>query len=184
MKPNTIVLVLFIALAAFGLGFLLNKPTNNDDISYPALLNARLLESIDSDAAETQTTSIKDKLDKLTLVNFWATWCAPCRHEMPMFESVFQRSQASENGFTIIGVTIDSVEKAVPMLNSMGITYPIVFAENTGMDLMAVVGNAQGLLPYSLLLNDKGQVLEQKYGRLSENDIDEWLAKYLEQLNQ
>ena len=53
------------------------------------------------------------------------------------------------------------------MLNSMGITYPIVYAENTGMELMSVVGNTQGLLPYSLLLDAQGQVLEQKYGQIS-----------------
>ena len=178
MKSNTIVLVLIIALAAFGLGFALNTPTVSDDVSYPALLNARLLETTSADGADTQATSIKDKLTQLTLVNFCATWCAPCRHEMPMFESVFQRSQANNDGFTIVGVTIDSVEKAIPMLNSMGITYPIVYAENTGMELMSVVGNTQGLLPYSLLLDAQGQVLEQKYGQVSEGDIDAWLAKH------
>ena len=64
MKSNTIVLVLIIALAAFGLGFALNTPTVNEDVSYPALLNARLLETTSVDGADTQTTSIKDKLEQ------------------------------------------------------------------------------------------------------------------------
>ncbi|NNC99867.1 MAG: TlpA family protein disulfide reductase, partial [Gammaproteobacteria bacterium] len=113
----------------------------------------------------------------LTLVNFWASWCAPCRQEMPVFEAMVR--SAGQRGFQVIGVAIDSPEKAQPMLDSMDISYPILYAEQTGIELMAAVGNPQGLLPYSLLLNQQGEVLEQVLGRIHEEDIVDWLQEYL-----
>jgi peroxiredoxin len=82
-------------------------------------------------------------------------------------------------GFQVIGIAIDSPEKAQPMLDSMGITYPILYAEQTGMLLMEASGNPQGLLPYSLLLDSKGRVLEQRLGKIHEQDISIWIEQYL-----
>lgn len=178
MKPATLSLIVLISLAAFVLGIAINSPNASDDISHTALLNARLLETNSTDA-EPQTTTIQDKLGDLTVVNFWATWCAPCRHEMPMFQSMFDKMRTNDKSFVIIGVTIDSIDKAIPMLDSMGINYPIVYAELTGNELMAAVGNPQGLLPYTLVLDKKGRVIEQKIGRVHEEDVLAWIDAYL-----
>lgn len=93
-----------------------------------------------------------------------------------MFE-MFYRLHENED-FTILGVAIDSPETARPMLDSMDITYPILYAEKSGMDLMARVGNAQGFLPYTILLNAQGEVLEVKIGRVHEADLQQWWSDY------
>jgi len=111
--------------------------------------------------------------EKLTLVNFWASWCAPCREEMPLFQSVY--NAANSQGFQVIGVAIDNYENAKPMLDSMGITYPILYAELTGMEVMNSSGNPQGLLPYSLILDSNGEIVEQVLGLVHEKQMVDWL---------
>ena len=61
------------------------------------------------------------------------------------------------------------------MLDSMGITYPILYAELTGMEVMSSSGNPQGLLPYSLILDSDGKIVEQVLGLVHEKQIVDWL---------
>jgi len=173
MSANNRVLITFIAITAFVIGAAINSARVSDDIDSQAMLNAQLDENgVLGEGSVSR--SIKSKLGKLTLVNFWASWCAPCREEMPIFETMYRA--ASANGFQVVGVAIDSVEKAQPMLDSMDITYPILYAEQTGMAVMETAGNSQGLLPYSLLLDENGNVIEQVLGRIDATMISNWLS--------
>ena len=88
-------------------------------------------------------------------------------------------SDSAQSGFQILGIAVDSPDKARPFLDSMDITYPILYAEKTGYVLMESVGNPQGLLPYSILLDKDGKVLEQILGRINEQQIANWLESYL-----
>jgi len=173
MTANNKILIAFIAIVAFVIGAALNSARVSEDVQTNVLLSAQLIEDNPTNGEPT-TSTVNDKLGKLTLVNFWASWCAPCREEMPIFETMYRGT--SKNGFQVVGIAIDSVEKAQPMLDSMDITYPILYAEQTGMTIMESVGNPQGLLPYSLLLDTNGEVIEQVLGRIDETMISTWLA--------
>lgn len=175
MSNQTKVLIAFIAIAAFAIGVAINVTRVQPASDAQALLIAEL-----ETAHAGETTGVGrvgDKLGTLTLVNFWATWCTPCRDEMPLFEAMFRLHQA--DGFNIVGVAIDNPSRSQPFLDSMDITYPILYAENTGMTLLAATGNKQGLLPYSLLLDQQGNVLDQVLGKIDEAQIRSWIAKYL-----
>ena len=178
MSASNKALLIFIAIVAFAIGAAINSARISDAIDSDTLLTAQLNEvAPDSTPDEPQysANSINNLLGKkLTLVNFWASWCAPCREEMPLFEAFYQ--QAKAQGFEIIGVAIDSPEKAKPMLDSMGITYPILYAERTGMEVMESAGNPQGLLPYSLILDENGNVIEQVLGTVHAPQITNWLS--------
>jgi len=148
----------------------MNSANVESDFSTKALLKAELLEN-------GKSTIVADSLGELTLVNFWASWCAPCRQEMPLFEAMYRLH--SVNGFTVVGIAIDSPEKTQAMLDSMDISYPILYAEKTGNQLMESVGNPQGLLPYSLLLNKKGELIDQVLGTIHEPQIANWVNTHL-----
>jgi len=179
MSAQNKALLIIVAIVAFVIGATLNKARISDQTESNVLLNAQLIvvDPTSPDIENTLTGSINDSIGKLTLVNFWASWCAPCRDEMPIFETMYRQSK--ELGFVVIGVAIDSPNKAQPMLDSMDITYPILYAEQSGMEIMASTGNPQGLLPYSLLLDEDGVIIEQVLGKIDEQQIAIWLTKHL-----
>ena len=195
MSSQNKILVGLAAIVAFAIGFTINMASVSDEVDTSTLLSAKLIvnesprlqgedillpgleEGQGLTTVEDSYATVEDSLGELTLVNFWASWCAPCREEMPVFENLYRR--ASSDGFTIIGIALDTPEKAQPMLDSMDISYPILYAETTGTSIMESVGNPQGLLPYSLLLDKNGNLLEQVLGQIHEQQIVDWLAKYL-----
>jgi len=174
MSAATKALLIIVAIAACVAGVLINSARVSDQIDTQALLSATLLDNREQPI----TQAISERLEKLTLINFWASWCTPCREEMPIFETMVRANQT--RGFQVIGVAIDTPDKAQAMLDSMDITYPIFYAERVGMQLMDSAGNPQGLLPYSLLVNQHGEVLQQVLGKIHEQDIAYWLEQYLE----
>ncbi len=134
---------------------------------------------LDIDLQDTQSSVFKvsEKLSKITLVNFWATWCAPCREEMPVFNAVFQKHQ--DKGFGVLGLTIDNPQATEAFIQQLGIVYPILMAEHQGWDLLAKTGNPKNLMPYSFLIDEKGLILEKKLGPLHAEELEAWIDKYL-----
>lgn len=182
MSSRNTVLLLMVAVVALLIGVTLKAAVNSsgssaknsaaasNEIDSKALLSARLI------SGDTSAT-VGEQLGELTLVNFWASWCAPCRNEMPLFEAVYRANKS--RGFQLIGIAIDSPEKAQAMLDSMDISYPILYAEMSGMRVMESAGNPQGFLPYSLLLDANGKVLDRTLGEIHEPQIQAWLNDHL-----
>ncbi len=164
-NPNKVLLVA-VALVAFLIGAALNAARVSEVSSASELLDAKLL------TADNQSQTVRQHLKKYTLINFWASWCGPCRREMPLFQAVYKQRQA--DGFQIIGVAVDDPSKTTEMLDSMGITYPILYAEQTGMKLMELSGNELGAMPYSLLVDNNGVVIDQKLGEIHEPQLIAW----------
>ena len=174
MNTHSKVLLSIAGVVALVIGAALNSPRLESDISPTSLLNAELFSQHGLDPTQRQPVIVSSALGELTLINFWAAWCRPCREEMPLFEALYRQHQ----GFQVLGIAIDNPANTQEMLASMDITYPILYAEKTGNLLMESVGNVEGLLPYSLLLDKNGELLEQVLGKLSEQQISTWINKY------
>lgn len=101
---------------------------------------------------------------KLLLVNFWATWCAPCVEEMPEL-SELQNEQKPAN-LQVIGIGIDSPSNIREFAAKYKISYPIYLAGMGGIDLARQMGNQQGGLPFTVLFGADGQVKKTYLGRL------------------
>jgi len=91
---------------------------------------------------------------KVLIVNFWATWCPPCRREIPAFIAL-QEKYASK-GFTIVGVALDSKQAAIDYVDPMGINYPILVGDTDGIAISQEYGNKLGVLPYTVIVDRQG----------------------------
>jgi peroxiredoxin len=103
------------------------------------------------------------------VVNFWATWCAPCLEEMPAFERLRQRWGDRAQ---FVGLSSDPPEKVARFAHDLGIHYPLWVGEDQVGELSRRLGNTASVLPYTVLLDSSGRVVDVKAGTYTEAQLD------------
>jgi len=112
---------------------------------------------------------------KVVVLNFWATWCAPCREEMPAFTRI--QSRWASRGVQIVGVSDEDAAKVARFGRELAINYPLWVAASAG-ELSRRLGNTSGVLPHSAILDGAGRVLEQKVGPYKETELEAKLSSF------
>lgn len=118
-----------------------------------------------------------DYPDKVLLINFWATWCAPCREEMPMLVEL--QTQYGNDGLQVLGIALDDVQKVQEFVQAFGITYPNLVGSTDVMAVNRSYGNQSGALPYSVLVDRGGIIRWQFSGALQQDELEEVLQDWL-----
>ena len=122
--------------------------------------------------------SLSDWRGKVVLLNFWASWCGPCREEMPLLDRTQKRY--ADKGLQVIGVAADDAASTKAFLAKTHVDYPILIDDPAkGADLSAVYGNDRSVLPYTALIGRDGHVLALRMGKFSEASLDRWLLPHL-----
>ena len=121
----------------------------------------------------TSTEIPKAWAGKPTLVNLWASWCAPCLKEMPELQAF--ASEQGPNGVQVVGIALDDLEPAKVMLVRLGVEYPNLIDAPGPADAGVRLGNPAGVLPYSVLVSADGRVLKTRIGPfIDKADIAVW----------
>lgn len=124
------------------------------------------------------TQSLQQWRGKLVLVNFWASWCGPCREEMPLLDRSQRRY--ADQGLQIVGVAADTPEATQAFLKDYPVAYPILIDDPArGGDVALDYGNLRGVLPFTVLIGRDGRILAQRAGNFSEATLDAWLAPHI-----
>ncbi|MBA2410133.1 MAG: TlpA family protein disulfide reductase [Gammaproteobacteria bacterium] len=114
---------------------------------------------------------------KVILLNFWATWCPPCREEMPDFAQTQKEYRA--RGFQVIGVALDRPRPVAEFIKEVGAGYPQLIGRENAMAVADRYGNAYGGLPHSVLIDRDGIIRFIKAGRLSRRELIDELLQLL-----
>lgn len=113
---------------------------------------------------------------KLLVVNFWATWCAPCVQEMPELSELQQELKGKP--VQILGLGIDSPANISEFAKKLNVSYPLYVAGLDGSELSRQLGNKAGGLPFTVLISADGKVLKSYLGRLKMNELRADIAKF------
>lgn len=107
---------------------------------------------------------------KVVVVNFWATWCVPCRDEIPIFIKLQARHGA--RGLQFIGIAIDQSEKVDAFVRDFGINYPVLLGGVDAVDVSRRAGNRLGALPFTVMIDRSGRLVGAHLGVVKEAKLE------------
>ena len=113
--------------------------------------------------------------DRLLIVNFWATWCAPCVEEMPELSAL--ALELSSNRLQVIGIGVDSAAKIAEFARKHQISYPLLVAGASAVQMLRPLGNTSGGLPFTLVIGRDGQIKHRHLGRLNMSTLRNQIAQ-------
>lgn len=115
---------------------------------------------------------------KALLCNFWATWCAPCREEIPLLNAAQQ--QHGDDGFQVVGIALDNAANVRKFAESLKMAYPVLLGDSAAIELMRRLGNTSGGLPFTVMLDREGRLAQRKLGAFSAQELRSSLAALLQ----
>lgn len=111
---------------------------------------------------------------KILVVNFWATWCPPCREEIPFF--IEAQSKFDPNGLQFVGIALDNNEQVATFVQEYGVNYPVLIGGINESEILRKLGNPGGGLPFTLIYDRNGNLREKILGGLNKARLEQLLA--------
>ncbi len=114
---------------------------------------------------------------KVVVVNFWATWCAPCREEIPLFVKL--QKKYGERGLQFVGIALDQPDKVRPYAAELGMNFPVLIGGAGAIELTRALGNRAGVLPYTVIVDRAGKIRSREVGVAKEAKLEPLLVSLL-----
>jgi len=177
IKRTVLIALLGIAAGALVYGIVLNWPGRGTAVApspeasgpgdSPSPVNQPRPNFAMPDLAGTPH-QVKEWDGKVLAVNFWATWCGPCKEEIPLFNAM--QKQYGPRGVQFVGVAMDARGAVKDYLKTHAIDYPVlVNGEDAASDLAVRYGDDQGVVPYTAFINRQGRIAFVQFGAMSDD---------------
>jgi len=121
-----------------------------------------------------RTQTLAPYRGQVLVVNFWATWCPPCREEIPVF--VEAQARLGAKGLQFVGIALDNPQQVAVFVQEFGVNYPILIGGINESEALRQLGNPGGGLPYTLIYGRDGQLREKIIGGLDKTRLERLLA--------
>jgi thiol-disulfide isomerase/thioredoxin len=124
--------------------------------------------------AQNKPQSLSQWRGKVMVVNFWASWCPPCREEMPAFDAL-QVKYAPKN-VQFVGISAEDVAKLNQFSSEVKIGYPLLAGDIDAMSLAESMGNDKSILPYTVVIDKTGKIAKIWFGIVDDSELENTLA--------
>ena len=166
MKRRTILIGASVAAAAaLAAGLVVFRSGNTADQRDGAALLAVELPDIDG-----HDQALSQWRGKVLVVNFWATWCAPCREEMPEF--VAAQAARGTKDVQFVGIAVDQADKVREFAKQIRLNYPALIGGFGAIELSTSLGNTLSALPFTVVIDRQGRVAARHLGPLVQPGLD------------
>lgn len=115
--------------------------------------------------------------EHVLIINFWATWCPPCRAETPTFVQL--QDEFSSRNVQFVGIAIDDREPVAEFADTYGVNYPILLGGLEAVELSRKLGNRLGGLPYTVVVDRRGDVRHRHPGEMTKDRLEQILQSLL-----
>lgn len=165
MHPKYIAYVLLFVAGVWGGNLLVKTFSSNSESQQAGLEFNRQVKNFTLPDLEGVAHQFSEWDGKVRVLNFWATWCPPCRKETPMF--VDMQDKLGEKGLQFIGVAIDDKQKVQDFMDTFGVNYPMLIGAEDAIDVAEQYGNRMGALPYTVVINREGTIVYAQGGEMT-----------------
>lgn len=178
-------LLIYVALAGLAIttGFMLRAQLMGGAQSVlpgdPIQQGAKAILAANLPDIQGENQVVSQWLGNVLVVNFWATWCTPCREEIPEF--IEAQKKFRDQGLVFIGIAIDQADKVKMFSQEFDINYPVLIGSLNTWSLLEAAGNRQSALPYTVVINRSGEIVETYLGRVNLKKLEKLVVPLLKQ---
>lgn len=180
LSPILVIAILFAAAyAGFFVRNSMNDPTEQARATSPTdmLLIGLQRPDFEMPDLEGNMHHVSEWDGKTIVLNFWATWCPPCREELPAFTEL--QEKYADQGLQFVGLAVDTPENVEKFMQEIPLNYPNLVDEIGAMQIGKLYGNNIGALPYTVIINKSGKIAYSTKGGLEKAEAEEILTAIL-----
>jgi len=173
--PVVIIVVAMVVSLMLVFGFRMARQTSDERVAAGASMKGQVAPDFTLQSLDSKAVHLSDFRGKAVLLNFWATWCQPCKIEMPWFVEL--QNQYGSAGLQVVGVAMDdaSEKDIAAFAHELGVNYPVLVGKDA-------VGDAYGGLPYlpaTFYIGRDGKIVEKVFGLKGKAEIEDNIKKAL-----